>query len=129
MAEVVIIGYGNELRGDDGIGPRVARRVAAGGWRGILFWAVPQLLPEMAEDLAGARLAIFIDARAGAGGEAVEVRCIEPGGAAAGVTHFGDPRVLLALAQALYGWSPEAWLVTVAGEDFEPGKRLSEAAR
>jgi hydrogenase maturation protease len=129
MPEVIIIGYGNELRGDDGIGPCVARRVAAGGWPGVGFRAVPQLTPELAEDLAGARWAIFIDAGAGGGGEAVAVRRIEAGGPAAALTHFGDPRVLLAMSQALYGRAPEAWLVTVAGVNFAPGEMLSEAAR
>ena len=60
---IVVIGYGNELRGDDAIGPAVAEQVAAWGRPDIRAIATRQLLPELAEDLARASLAIFVDAR------------------------------------------------------------------
>jgi hypothetical protein len=34
------------------------------------------------------------------------------------MTHAADPRGLLALAVAVFGRAPEAWLVTAAGADF-----------
>ena len=60
---ILVIGYGNTLRSDDGVGPRVAMAVASREWPGFNAIAVQQLTPELAEPLAAAELAIFVDAR------------------------------------------------------------------
>lgn len=125
----VVIGYGNELRGDDGVGPYVARWIADRRLPGVHALAVHQLTPELAADLAHARLAVFVDARAGRDGEPVEVATLEPGGDGPALTHTCHPRGLLALAQLLYGSAPDAWLVTIAGESFGLAEGLSESAR
>jgi hypothetical protein len=59
---VVLLGIGNELRGDDGAGPRVAR--ALGGRVPWDLRAVHGLTPELADDLADCDLALFVDAHA-----------------------------------------------------------------
>jgi len=126
---VVVIGYGNDLRGDDGIGPFLAGAVAERGWPHVRALAVHQLTPELAEALAGARRAVFIDARAGPDGKPVEVLPIMPGGPGGAASHVGDPRVLLGMARELYGRAPAAWWVTVAGHHFGLGQELSAQAR
>jgi hydrogenase maturation protease len=132
MMDVLVIGYGNELRGDDGIGPHVARAVAALGQPGVRTVAVHQLTPELAEDVARAGLVIFVDARTGGEGEgegeAVRVRPIEAGGQVSALGHNAAPRWLLALARDLYDRMPPAWWVTIAGQQFAPGDDLSPAA-
>src|SRR5436305_5490516 len=75
---VVVIGYGNTLRGDDAAGPRAARAVASWDLPGVIAKAVPQLTPELAELVAAAHLAVFVDARLAADGDPVEFRPIEP---------------------------------------------------
>ena len=77
-SRLLVIGYGNELRGDDGVGPRVARAVS--DWRlpGVTALAVHQLAPELAEPLSLSDAAVFVDA-AVVGGDRVEVREIAPG--------------------------------------------------
>ena len=60
-SDILVIGYGNELRGDDAIGPRVARAVRR-RYPDLKTVAAHQLTPEMAARLAGVRLAIFVDA-------------------------------------------------------------------
>lgn len=116
MPEVLVIGYGNTLRGDDGIGPAVAEGVAALGLPGVRVLVVHQLTPELAADLADSRLAIFVDAAVSGEPVAVVRLNAEPTGSA--MTHFADPRGLLALARIAYDRSPDAWLVTAAGADF-----------
>jgi hydrogenase maturation protease len=127
---VVVVGYGNDLRGDDGIGPRVAAQVEALGWPGVRALVVTQLTPELAEVLAGARLVVFVDACVGPAREPVEVGRGGPPERRAGgsLTHTGSPGALLALARELYGRAPETWWVTVAGEGFGLGEGLSESA-
>jgi hydrogenase maturation protease len=127
-AVILVIGYGNELRGDDGLGPAVAEAVAALGLPHVECLAVRQLLPEMAERLTDARLAVFVDARVGPGEHAVEVTRIEPVESAGLMAHAADPRALLALTRAVYGRAPGAWLVAVRGYHFEFGDGLSLVA-
>lgn len=125
---VLVIGSGNPLRGDDGIGPAVAGDVARLGLPGVRVLVVHQLTPELAADLAEARLAVFVDAAVTPGPVCV-AKLGGPGPADGGMSHAADPRGLLALARAVYGRSPEAWLVTAAGADFDFREGLSPAGR
>src|SRR5947208_15429626 len=59
---ILVVGYGNELRGDDAAGPRIAREVAAWGLPQVRTLAAHQLTPELAAELAHADAAIFVDA-------------------------------------------------------------------
>ena len=73
---LLVIGYGNALRGDDGAGPCAARlfgeRCAArpGGDGAPRALAVIQLLPELVDELAQAARVVFIDAYAANDGKA-----------------------------------------------------------
>lgn len=123
---MVVIGYGSDLRGDDAAGPRVAEVVRGWGLAGVEAIAAHQLVPELAEPLARARRAIFVDAAAGAC--RVAVTPLEAGGAPGALGHAGDPRALLAVTAALYGAWPEAWLVALPAASFELGADLSDVA-
>jgi hydrogenase maturation protease len=123
--KVLVIGYGNELRGDDAAGPLVARTVSTWNQPGVHTIAAHQLVPEMAEPIAGARLVIFVDAEAGLLSGNMRVQPIEPAESRELRPHASDPRALLALAQGLFGRCPEAWLVTVRAESFDFSERLS----
>src|ERR1035441_10847597 len=61
-AGLLVIGYGNTLRRDDGVGPRVADAVAALALPGVHALACPLLTPELADPVSRARVAIFVDA-------------------------------------------------------------------
>ena len=124
---VLVIGYGNTLRGDDGIGPAVAAEVAALGLPGVRVVVAHQLTPELAADLADVRLAVFVDAAVG--GPPVTADRLDPAAAPGAMTHAADPRGLLALCALAYGRCPEAWLVTAAGADFDLRDGLSATGR
>lgn len=126
-ADLLVIGYGNELRGDDGVGPHVARRVARWGRPGVRGVAVHQLTPELAADLSAVQRAIFVDAEATSSG-APRLSELDAG-AGAGCGHASDPRWLLGLTRAVYGRAPRAWLLTVPVADLAFGEGLSAAAR
>lgn len=125
MARVLIIGYGNPLRSDDGVGWRVAQKVSSEAPRAdVRVMAAQQLTPEMAEDASRVERVLFVDAaRAGTPGS---VRCEEIVASEAGAhTHELSPGLVLGLAKELYGRSPRAFLLTIAGENFETGETLS----
>jgi Ni,Fe-hydrogenase maturation factor len=107
---VTLIGYGNDLRGDDAVGQRVAMAVA--------HWRRPDLL------------AIFVDA-SGAERELMDIcaRPIVPVSSHVMAGHTADPRTLLALAQLVYGRYPQAWWITIPALRYDFGADLSPEAR
>lgn len=117
----LVIGYGSPIRGDDAIGPLAADALASGPLPpGVTVLSRHVLTAELAEDLAAADRVIFLDAAAqGSAGE-VRVQALQPDAASVStMAHFLDPRELLAWCQALYRRTPQAWLVSAAGETFD----------
>ncbi|MBA4138449.1 MAG: hydrogenase maturation protease [Opitutus sp.] len=127
-SRVLVIGCGNTLFGDDGVGPLVAERI--GDWcrPGVLALAVHQLTPELTADLAATELFIFVDASVR--GETVE--CVPLGANDAPdntLDHALTPGALLALCRSAFGRAPPALAVLVPGEDFTLGHALSKRAQ
>jgi hydrogenase maturation protease len=124
MSELLVIGYGNELRRDDGVGPHLARLAA--GWQrpNIRALAVHQLTPELADELITAQRVVFVDA-----GPDAEVRLqrLTPTSKFLVRGHLGDARELLALTAALHGRCPESWLISVPATDLTFGYGLSQS--
>jgi len=125
---ILVIGYGNDLRGDDAAGQRAAREVAAWGLAQVEVVVQHQLTPELADLLATAERAIFLDAHSASGAPAVSIRRIFPATPTTRVGHIFDPQALLALAERAFGRAPEAWWVTIPALDFAFGAQLSPVA-
>ena len=130
----LIIGYGNELRGDDAAGPRVAMHIAKWELEDVKTLSVHQLTPDLASDVARADYAIFVDA---CGGdhcsrtvqlEPIVGDCI-PSSLPHNTTHHGNPWTLLNLAETIYGHSPQGWLLQIPTERFDFGAGLSSTAQ
>jgi hydrogenase maturation protease len=129
---VLVIGYGNSLRGDDGAGWHAAAALADDPrLAGADVLACHQLAPELAEDIAHARLVVLVDACSrGAPPGTVSVRRVEPGYPLAPTwSHNLDPAALVGLAETLYGASPPVFLITITGAFFGYGDRLSPPVR
>ena len=126
---LLVIGYGNPLRCDDGVGQEVARQIAAWELPNVEAIAVHQLTPELVELLAKVDIAIFIDAYPATADQEIQVRPLKPAGSGMTSGHWCEPQVLLAMTQALYGAHPQAWWVMVPGVDFELGDSLSPIAK
>jgi hydrogenase maturation protease len=117
----LIIGYGNTLRGDDGLGPYVAdcRRIAC-----------HELTPELAVPLSDASLVIFVDAsRDRRPGEVACERVAPAPPGQVALSHAFTPEALLALARDLYGANPPAWLLSVGAGTLGYTEGLSPAVR
>ncbi|WP_066424625.1 hydrogenase maturation protease [Anabaena sp. 4-3] len=125
---VMVIGYGNDLRSDDGVGQSIANEIASWHLSSVQSLAVHQLTPDLAAALANTDLAIFVDACLPVDGYDVQIQALLPDCDVDGSVHTSNPRSLLALTQALYGNCPTAWLVTIPGINFEVGDRLSRIA-
>jgi len=118
-SRVLVVGYGNSLRGDDAAGPLVAEAIEALDLDGVQVLVCHQLTPEISEKVALMNEVIFIDAEEGE--RPAEVREIFAGTESPVFGHVIDPGTILALARDLFGRSPRAWLVTVRAHSFELG--------
>ena len=123
-----IIGYGNPDRRDDGCGFHVASRLESllGERDAVHVRALHQLDPALAEELGDADEVVFVDASVESHRKGVEWRRVLPEeGALPPMTHHLQPSFLLRLVETIGGRCPDAWLVSVKGEDFSMGEGLS----
>jgi len=120
---VLVIGYGNTLRGDDAVGPILAERLREElRAEGILVLTCHQLTPELASDVAACECVIFIEASREVPAGEIECRPLTPlPRGAASLVHTLSPEQLLALAQLVYGGVPQATLVSVGAIRFDFG--------
>lgn len=134
-APILVIGFGNTLRSDDGAGPHIApETIGRLGLLGVQTLTLHQLSPEHAEPVSRAGTVIFVDAAVG-GPDAIQVRPVAPRDTYRLAGHTAEPATLLALARDIYGHAPVAWLVTLPrtidglGEHLDPvtENRVTEA--
>jgi hydrogenase maturation protease len=133
MGQILVIGYGNTLRRDDGAGVALAEWLAAWWQRRapVRLLTVTQLAPELATDIAGAEVSavVFVDAAAGALHDQIQVRRLASDGGSPALGHQLDPAVLMVYARLFSERNPPGWLVTLPGVDFEHGEGLSPAVQ
>jgi len=128
MARALIIGFGNTLRSDDGLGWYVADRLASEiSHPEIQVLVLQELTAETADSVRQAERVLFIDAASE--GESGELRCtrVTPSESAVAYVHHCSPGDILRLAEDLYGARPIADQFTVTGASFELGQSLSPA--
>jgi hydrogenase maturation protease len=132
VKEILILGYGNPDREDDGVAWHVLRALT------IKLGLVPpdsyedefpesshidfafhlQLTPEMAEEVAGYEHVCFIDAHTGDIPEPVRLIPVESKFQNSPFTHHLTPQSLLSMCETIYGKKPEAVLLSVLGHRF-----------
>jgi hydrogenase maturation protease len=135
---VLVIGYGNSLRRDDGAGLILAQSLVH-AWQTenlpVSLITDHQLNPEIADDIvrSGAQLVLFADAAAGAPGASIEALPIPVPSLHEGISpslgHHVTPEVVLLYARELFGFRGHGWLLSIPGTDFDHGEGLSDATR
>ncbi len=129
LPRVLVIGYGNPARGDDGLGPALADRLERLALPGVTVDADYQLAIEHAALAAEHDIVVFADAAAG-GDAAFSFAPIGPAGDASFSTHAVTPGQVLALAGSCFGAAPAGYVLAIRGhalEGFTEG--LTDAAR
>ena len=132
---ILILGIGNTLRQDDGVGYRLAEQAAALKLPDVESRSVHQLTPELAAEIAGASLVLFIDARISPGqGQAVGPEAdptrvllepVNPSPEFWTCPHTATPANLMALAIWLYKANPKALALTIRAANLDLGEGLS----
>jgi len=126
VPRVLVIGYGNPSRRDDGVGHHVVQGVRERAIEGVSTLALHQLGPELVETLQDYDLVIFVDAHLDETAEGLKIVPVEAAYRPSAFTHLMSPSWLLALTRALYHREPKAFIVGVPGYDFDFGTELSD---
>jgi hydrogenase maturation protease len=126
----LIIGYGNTLRGDDGVGRYLAEEIARQNWPHCRVISTHQLTPELAEAIATVDQVIFIDAQWHQDQSSPSVQCRSlylpsPEELSEELGHRGSPLALISLAKILYGVEVQAWWILIPAFTFDYGEKLS----
>jgi hydrogenase maturation protease len=126
---VLVIGYGNPGRLDDGLGPALAEAVQELNLAGVTTDADYQLTVEDAERVARHAFVIFADA-AVRGPAPFALRAVRPATEASFTTHSVEPGAVLTLSRDLFGGAPLAYTLAIRGYAFDGfGEELSPDAQ
>lgn len=119
LPPVLVIGVGNDLRGDDAAGWIVAEQVANWNHPGVRVLRVRQLLPEHSVEIAAAATVIVVDAAVG-GSDTPTLQSVSGPASEALLSHSTSPSALLALGR-LHDRTPAIWTIGIPAEAFEFG--------
>lgn len=140
MKKLLIIGYGNPDREDDGVAWHILRALTMKlGLESpesyddefpesaeIDFAFYLQLTPEMAEDISTYEYVCFVDAHTGSIPEPVRLIEVESEFQASPFTHHLTPQSLLSMCETIYRSKPDAALISILGHRFLFSRELSE---
>ncbi len=126
--KILLIGYGNPGRLDDGLGPALVAKIEAGAIKGISVDADYQLTMENAFDISRYDIVIFADA-AVKGEEPFIFKEIHSQQAMSFSSHSVSPETVLFCAEKMFHARTKAYLLGIRGYEFgEFEERLSERA-
>ncbi len=125
---LLVLGFGNPGRQDDGLGPAIADGLARHGWPEVTVETDYQLNIEHGAMIADHDAVLFVDASVSAK-EPFEVQSIHPAPEITFTTHSLSPHAVLAVAEDHFGARPKAWLMGVRGYAFEFAEGLEAQAR
>lgn len=128
--KILVIGYGNTLRGDDGVGYYMAEAVEAWDLPEVEAHCCHQLTPELAADIAAADKVIFVDATSPQNPHSpIVVERINLGQPRSSFSgHHSSPRELLALTKKLYNRQPVAYSMLMPSWEMGFSEVLSPIA-
>ncbi len=128
MAKVLLIGFGNPGRLDDGLGPRLAEAIKLMDLDGIDVDSDYQLTVEDSVDMAEHDIIIFADASVN-GPEPFYFKKIKASTYADFTTHSISPESLLCLTKELFNKELKAYILGIRGYEFNDFReQLSEKA-
>jgi hydrogenase maturation protease len=124
---LLVIGYGNTLRADDGLGRCIADQLAQTlDQEQVEIISCHQLTLDLADPISRASHVILIDAASGNTPGTIACETVVPDtDHLMSMLHYMDPGTLLASTEAMYGRVPPTTLWTVTAESFDYRESLS----
>ena len=116
--KVIVIGYGNPAREDDGLGPSVAEAIEKLEIDGVTVESDYQLNVEDSAAVAEHDVVIFVDASV-SGSEPFCFSQLTPKVQDSFSSHSVEPEAVLGLAQELFNAGTQAYMLAVRGYSFD----------
>jgi len=116
--KILISGYGNPGRQDDGLGPILIEKLEADNLAGIELDSNYQLNIEDAYDMAKAKMVFFVDASIDCK-EPFEFNKLDAESTITFTTHSMAPGSVLALCQEVFNKDIEAYVLAIRGYEWE----------
>jgi hydrogenase maturation protease len=127
---LLVLGFGNPARGDDGIGPAFIERLERMALPGVEARVDYQLCVEDALDIGNFTRVLFVDASVDAAAPYQHYALAEDLRPTRLDTHSLSPEALTHLARTLFGATTAASVIAIRGYRFEPFVEvLSDGAR
>ncbi|MEY2978831.1 MAG: hydrogenase maturation protease [Prochlorotrichaceae cyanobacterium] len=138
----LVIGYGNTIRQDDGIGYRLAERLTDQpptlSFCRFKAIAVHQLTPDLVAEVTEATEVIFVDMVPAdqmaklidnaISTPSVQLQRLRPGQQST-LGHMSNPQSILQLSDRLFGKAPQGYWLLIPGEWCDLGEELSPLAQ
>ena len=125
---VLLIGYGNPGRLDDGLGPACAERLTGLNLPGLTIDSDYQLTVEDAAEVAKYDIVVFADASVSAA-DPFDFVPVRPSNEPGFSTHSVEPEAVLAMAREMFDGKTLGFALAIRGHEFnEFGEKLSEQA-
>ena len=122
--DILVIGIGNPLRCDDGVGPYVAECIEAKGLNAVKVWITQQLQVEDLERMLEFERIILVDASMI--GPHVDFRQVQGvKGQTLSSSHHLSAETFVTLALSIYRKNMHMHLCSIRGNHFEVGDKLS----
>jgi hydrogenase maturation protease len=126
---LMVIGYGNPGRLDDGLGPRFIERLEEISLPGVTLDSDYQLTIEDSPEVAKHDLVLFVDASVDAP-DPFEITELEPTDAMSFTSHSVSPNQVLGMARDLFDSKVRAFTLAIRGHEYnEFGESLSDQAQ
>ncbi|MBN1578420.1 MAG: hydrogenase maturation protease [Chitinispirillaceae bacterium] len=124
---ILVYGYGNPGRRDDGLGVSFVHELERLGIPNCTFEENYQLNVEDALTISRFDIVIFADASLK--GKGFSLTPLLPALEIGFTTHAMRPASVVALCKDLYSVAPQCWLLEIRGYEWEMKEELSEGAR
>ena len=123
--KICIVGIGNPLRSDDGLGAYVCEQIEDINLPVVSVITKHQLDTGMTEELSKFKKVIFIDASVK--NETISLKRLPlKDNYPESSSHQVNPNTLVKLAKKLYPTKTQFYMCTIGGNNFEMGNRISE---
>jgi hydrogenase maturation protease len=125
---ILLYGFGNPGRQDDGLGPCAIEEIERLQLPGVDTDANYQLQIEDAAQVSSHEIVVFVDASMQGNGP-FTVQKVRPAANLGYTSHAVSPESLLGICGSVFGRVPDAWIVGIRGYEFEFTEGLTEKAR
>jgi len=125
---VLVYGFGNPGRQDDGLGPILIEEIERRGFQSVDTDANYQLQIEDAAEMVKYDLVLFVDATV-RGDNPYVVQRVRPTSKISFTSHVVSPDSVLSICRDIFNRVPETWVIGIRGYEFAFAEGLSERAQ